>query len=62
MGGPFGAFFACFNHSAEEVYEHSIESTDDLKSVNKAHFIEGYNLQTKELSHILKKTYRAHHF
>ena len=49
----------CFDNTAEEVYDRSIESSDDLKSVNKAYFTEGYDLQTKELSHVLKKSLKS---
>jgi len=53
-----GNNYECFDNTAEEVYEHSIESSDELKSVNKAYFIEGYDLQTKELSHVLNKNFK----
>ena len=48
-----GNTYECFNNTAEEVFNRSIESSDDLKNVNKAYFIEGYDLQTEELSHIV---------
>lgn len=51
-----GNTYECFENTAEEVYKRSIESSDDLKNVNKVSFIEGYNAQTKELSLILKKS------
>lgn len=54
-----GNTYKCFDNTAEEVYDRSIESSDDLKSVNKAYFIEGYDLQTKELSRVLKKSLKS---
>lgn len=49
-----GNSYECFNNTAEEAYNNSLESSDDLKNVNKLYFIEGYDLQTEELSHVLK--------
>ena len=51
-----GNSYECFDNTAEEVYERSLESSDDLKAVNKAYFIEGYDLQTKELLQVVKRT------
>jgi hypothetical protein len=48
-----GNTYECFNNTAEEAYNCSIESSDDLINVNKECFIEGYNAQTKELALIL---------
>ncbi|WP_455756815.1 hypothetical protein [Sulfurimonas sp.] len=50
-----GNTYECFDKTAEEVYNYSIKSSDDLKNVNKECFIQGYNEQTKELSLIIKK-------
>lgn len=49
-----GNSYECFNNTAEEAYNNSIKSSDDLKAVNKAYFIEGYDLQTEELLRVLK--------
>ena len=49
-----GNTYECFNHTAEEVYNQTIDSSDDLENVNKSYFIEGYDLQTEELSRIVK--------
>lgn len=51
-----GNTYECFENTAEEVFERSLESSDELIDVNKAYFIEGYDLQTKELSLVLKKS------
>lgn len=53
-----GNTYECFNTTAEEVFERSIEHSDDLKSVNKSYFIEGYDLQTKELAHVIKMSFK----
>ena len=50
-----GNTYECFNKTAEEAYNNSIEHFDDLKDVNKLYFIEGYDLQAKELSRVLKR-------
>ncbi|WP_372999801.1 hypothetical protein [Sulfurimonas sp.] len=49
-----GNNYECLNYTAEEVYDNSLNTSDDLKAVNKLYFIEGYDLQTKELSRVLK--------
>jgi hypothetical protein len=49
-----GNTYECLNYTAEEVYDNSIETSDDLTAVNKSYFIEGYELQTKELSSVIK--------
>ena len=49
-----GNTYEFLENTAEEVYNHSIESSDDLKAVNKSYFIEGYDLQTEELSRVIK--------
>ena len=54
-----GNAYECFDNTAEEVYERSMKSSDDLKSVNKSDFIEGYDLQTQELSLVLKKSLKS---
>ena len=48
-----GNTYECFSNTAEEVYNSSIESSDDLKGVDKECFILGYNLQTEELSRVV---------
>ena len=54
-----GNVYECFDHTAEEVYEQSLETSDDLKYVNKAHFKEGYDLQTKELSQVVNTSMKS---
>jgi len=49
-----GNTYECFDNTAEEVYNRSVEISDDLKDVNKEYFIEGYDLQTKELADVIK--------
>ena len=51
-----GNTYEFLDHTAEEIYEYSMKNSEDLKNVNKTHFIEGYNLQRKELSLILKRS------
>ncbi len=48
-----GNEYECLKMTAEEVYERSIESSDDLKNVKKEYFVEGYNAQAKELALVL---------
>jgi len=50
-----GNTYECFKNTAEEVYNRSIESSDDLTNVDKECFIEGYNAQTEELVRIVNK-------
>ena len=57
-----GNNYECFNNTAEEVYNSSIEGSDDLKAVKKSYFIEGYDLQTKELSKIIKRYQIIEHY
>ena len=54
-----GNSYECFDNTAEEVYNRSIEISDDLKDVNKEYFIEGYDLQTKELAHVIKMNLKS---
>ena len=54
-----GNSYECFNNTAEEAYNNSIESSDDLKDVNKLYFIEGYDLQTEELSCVLSRNLKT---
>ncbi|EDZ63269.1 hypothetical protein SMGD1_1818 [Sulfurimonas gotlandica GD1] len=53
-----GNTYECFNYTAEEVYDNSLETCDDLKAVNKSYFVEGYDLQTKELSNVIKNNWK----
>jgi hypothetical protein len=56
-----GNAYVCLNTTAEEVYNYTVKSSDDLKDVNREYFIEGYNLQKKELFDIIKKPVKPHH-
>lgn len=47
--------YACFEYTAEEMYERSIEKTDELTRVNKSYFIEGYDSQTEAFSYVVNR-------
>ena len=49
-----GNTYECLKNAGEEVYTRSMESSDDLKGVDKACFIEGYDLQKEELSRVVR--------
>jgi hypothetical protein len=46
--------YECFDKTAAEIYDRYVESSDSFKAVDKLYFIEGYDLQTKELSYVIK--------
>lgn len=48
-----GNSYECFDNTAEEVYDSSLESSDDLQSVDKISFIQGYNQQREELLSVI---------
>lgn len=54
-----GNSYECFNTTAEEAYNNYIEGSEDLKAVNKLYFIKGYELQTEELSRVLKMNLKS---
>lgn len=54
-----GNRYECFNSTAEEAYNNSVESSDDLKAVNMLYFTEGYDLQTEELACVLKMSLKT---
>ena len=49
-----GNTYECLRNAGEEVYNRLMESSDDLKGVDKACFIEGYDLQREELSRVVR--------
>ncbi len=49
-----GNTYECLTSAGEEVYTRLMESSDDLKGVDKACFIEGYDLQREELSRVVR--------
>ena len=48
-----GNTYECLKNEGEEVYTRLMESSDDLRGVDKACFIEGYDLQKEELSRVV---------
>lgn len=50
-----GNTYECLHNTALDIYNRSIENSDDLKGINKSYFIEGYEAQTEELSKIISR-------